>query len=197
VEPIDIEGVRASAAGRRLTERPPLADDVHDVLVDMLMNHTLAPGSRLNIEVLAKTLGVSPTPVREALARVEAEGLVVKEPRRGYLVAPLISLEDLHSLIDFRLLVEPEAAAAAARRATPEQAARLQELVRLRSHLHMYRLYYHARQGAATNVEHEIIADAIASGDLELAATAMRDHLHTAIKRIDDVFASGRAQMPA
>ena len=72
MEPIDIEGVRASAAGRRLTERPPLADDVHDVLVDMLMNHTLAPGTRLNIEVLAKTLGVSPTPVREALARVEA-----------------------------------------------------------------------------------------------------------------------------
>ena len=110
MEPIDIEGVRESAAGRRLTERPPLTDDVHEVLVDMLMNHTLAPGSRLNIEVLAKTLGVSPTPVREALARVEAEGMVVKEPRRGYLVAPLISLDDLHSLIDFRLLIEPEAA---------------------------------------------------------------------------------------
>jgi DNA-binding GntR family transcriptional regulator len=235
VEPIDIEGVRASAAGRRLTERPPLADDVHDVLVDMLMTHTLAPGSKLNIEVLAKTLGVSPTPVREALARVEAEGLVVKEPRRGYLVAPVISLDDLHSLIEFRLLVEPAAAAAATRRATPEQAARLQELarsggaddsndpavnrlgmlydarfhdavaeltgnpwlreslVRLRSHLHMYRLYYHARQGAATNVEHERIADAIATGEPELAETAMREHLHTAIKRIDDVFASGRA----
>ena len=42
-----------------------------------------------------------------------------------------------------------------------------ESLVRLRSHLHMYRLYYHARQGAATNVEHEVIADAIASGDPE------------------------------
>lgn len=239
MEPIDIAQVRESAAGRRLAERPPLADDVHDVLVDMLMNHTLAPGSRLNIESLAKTLGVSPTPVREALARVEAEGLVVKEPRRGYLVAPLISLDDLHSLIDFRLLVEPEAAAAACRRASPEQKAHLQELARsggtdasddpavnrlgmtydagfhdavaelagnpwlreslarLRSHLHMYRLYYHARQGAATNVEHVIIADAIAGDDPALAAEAMRNHLHTAIKRIDDVFASGRAPMRA
>lgn len=239
MDPIDIEGVRESAAGRRLTERPPLADDVHDVVVDMLMNHTLAPGSRLNIEVLAKTLRVSPTPVREALARVEAEGLVVKEPRRGYLVAPLISLDDLHSLIDFRLLIEPEAAAAAARRATPEQRAQLQalarsggadtsndpavnrlgmmydarfhdavaelagnpwlreSLARLRSHLHMYRLYHHAKTGAATNVEHELIADAIASGDPERAAAAMRNHLHTAIKRIDDVFASGRATMGA
>ena len=106
-----------------MTERAPLADDVHDVLVDMLMNHTLAPGSRLNIDALARTLGVSPTPVREALARDGGRGLVVKEPRRGYLVAPLISLDDLHALIDFRLLVEPEAAAAAARRATAEQAA--------------------------------------------------------------------------
>jgi DNA-binding GntR family transcriptional regulator len=70
-------------------------------------------------------------------------------------------------------------------------------LARLRSHLHMYRLYYHARQVAATHVEHEIIADAIASGDPERAAEAMRDHLRTAIQRIDDVFASGRAQMPA
>src|SRR3954466_8771847 len=59
VEQFDIESVRASAAGRRLTERQPLADDVHDVLVDMLMNHTLGAGSRLNIDALAKTLGVS------------------------------------------------------------------------------------------------------------------------------------------
>ena len=78
MEQFDIESVRASAAGRRLTERQPLADDVHDVLVDMLMNHTLGPGSRLNIDALAKTLGVSPTPVREALARIEAEGLIVR-----------------------------------------------------------------------------------------------------------------------
>jgi DNA-binding GntR family transcriptional regulator len=239
VEAIDIEGLRASAAGRRLSERQPLTDDVHDVLVDMLMNHTLAPGSRLNIEALAKMLGVSPTPVREALARLEAEGLVVKDPRRAYLVAPLITLDSLHALIDFRLLVEPAAAAAAARLATPEQAAHLQDLARsggtddsndpavnrrgmqydatfhdtvaalsgnpwlrealarLRSHLHMYRLYYHARQGAATNAEHVVIADAIAAADPDAAEAAMRDHLSTAIRRIDDVFASGRLTEPA
>jgi DNA-binding GntR family transcriptional regulator len=239
VEPIDIEGLRASPAGRRLSERQPLTDDVHDVLVDMLMNHNLEPGHRLNIDAVAKSLGVSPTPVREALARLEAEGLIVKEPRRGYLVTPLISLDDLHSLIDFRLLVEPAAAAAAARRATHEQAAALQalarsggiddsddpavnrrgmmydaafhdtvaeltgnpwlreSLARLRSHLHMYRLYHHARQGAATNVEHVLIADAIAQRDPEAAEEAMRNHLHTAIRRIDEVFASGRLPKPA
>ena len=49
----------------------------------------------------------------------------MKGPTRGYLVAPLISLENLHSLIDFRLLIEPAAAAAAARQATASQAADL------------------------------------------------------------------------
>jgi DNA-binding GntR family transcriptional regulator len=235
VDQIDIEGVvRTSAAGRRLTERQPLADDVHDVLVDMLMNHTLAPGSPLNIDALARTLGVSPTPVREAMARIEAEGLISKGSRRGYTVAPLITLDDLRSLIDFRLLVEPAAAAAAAKLATADEATALQalarsggtgesddpavnrldmsydatfhdtvaklagnvwmreSLARLRSHLHMYRLYYHVHHSSATNTEHVAIADAIAARDPDGAASAMRAHLEAAIARIEDVFASGR-----
>jgi len=230
--------IQSSDAGRRLAHRRPLTNDVYEVVVDMLMNHALGPGDRINIDSLARSLGVSPTPVREALARVESEGLIIKAPQRGYTVAPLITLDQLRELIELRLLIEPATAAAAAKRATVQQASELRSfartggagdndvaanrldmlydakfhdmiaefagnrliretLARLRSHLHMYRLYYHAGQGAATNVEHEVIADAIASGDPDVAAAAMRDHLHTAIKRIDDVFASGRAAMGA
>jgi len=239
VEDIDFEGVvQASAAGRRLTERQPLTDDVYDVLVDMLMNHSLGPGVRLNIDAVARTLGVSPTPVREALARIEATGLVHKAPRRrGYTVAPLITHDELRSLIDFRLLIEPAAAAAAAERASSEEAAALQafarsggvgdddpavnrldmiydatfhdmvaeltgnpwlrqSLAQLRSHLHMYRLYYHAHQAAATSSEHLAIADAIGNRDPDGAAAAMRAHLDTALKRTGDVFASGKLPMP-
>jgi DNA-binding GntR family transcriptional regulator len=222
---------RATQAGRRLSTRAPLVDDVHDALVDMLMNHDVNAGARLNIDALARALGVSPTPVREALARMEVEGLVIKEPRRSYTVAPLIGLDDLRALIDFRLIVEPAAAAAAARNASAEQATALKafarsggaghydatanrmdmiydasfhdtiaqlggnpwlrdSLVRLRSHLHMYRLYHHAQQAAATKPEHVAIAKAIASRDPEAAAEAMRTHLSTAMRRIDDVFAS-------
>ena len=64
---------RATQAGQRLSARAPLVDDVHGALVDMLMNHDVDPGSRLNIDALARGLGVSPTPVREALARMEAD----------------------------------------------------------------------------------------------------------------------------
>ncbi len=64
--------------------------------------------------------------------------------------------------------------------------------MRLRSHLHMYRLYHHAKQAAATKPEHVAIAEAIAARDPDAAAEAMRLHLTTAMKRIDDFFASGR-----
>jgi DNA-binding GntR family transcriptional regulator len=226
------DALRGSAS--RLAARQPLVDDVHDVLVDMLMNHTLPPGARLNIEALARTLGVSPTPVREALARAEAAGLVVKEPNRGYAVAPLIGLDELHTLMDFRLLVEPHAAAQAAERVDDEQAQGLldyahsggsggddpaasrldmlydaefhdmiaslsgnpwlrESLGRLRSHLHMYRLYHHAGQAAATKPEHVRIAEAIVARDPEAARVAMTQHLRTAMSRIDEVFSSGRA----
>jgi DNA-binding GntR family transcriptional regulator len=212
VDDFDIGDVaRATQAGRRLSARAPLVDDVHGALVDMLMNHDVDPGARLNIDAIARGLGVSPTPIREALARMEAEGLVVKEPRRSYTVAPLIGVEDLRALIDFRLLVEPAAAAAAARNATAEQdmvydatfhdmVAQLSgnvwlrdSLVRLRSHLHMYRLYHHARQAAATKPEHVAIATAVVAGEADAAAEAMRAHLCTAMRRIDDVFASAEA----
>ncbi|HST82195.1 MAG TPA: GntR family transcriptional regulator [Kineosporiaceae bacterium] len=232
MDPFDLGDVaRATQAGQRLSARAPLVDDVHGALVDMLMNHDVGPGARLNIDGLARALGVSPTPVREALARLEAQGLIVKEPRRSYMVAPLIGLEELRALIDFRLIVEPAAAAAAARNASAEAAAELvtfarsggagrrdatanrqdmiydakfhdmiaelsgnpwlrDSLARLRSHLHMYRLYHHAQQAAATKPEHVAIAKAIADGDADAAAEAMRTHLRTAIGRIDDAFAS-------
>ncbi|HUR03216.1 MAG TPA: GntR family transcriptional regulator [Nonomuraea sp.] len=229
--------LNATQAAQRLSTRQPLVNDVHEVLIDMLMNHALEPGSRLNIDSMARTLGVSPTPVREALARLEAQGLVVKEPRRSYTVAPLIGLNDLRALIDFRLLVEPTAAAAAARNTSAAEATALKafarsggsggqdstairldmiydatfhdtiaklsgnpwlrdSLVHLRSHLHMYRLYHHAQQAAATKPEHVAIAKAIAQRDPDAAAEAMRAHLTTAMKRIDDVFASGTLELP-
>ena len=51
-------------------------------------------------------------------------------------------------------------------------------------------LYHRARQGAATNAEHVAIAEAIARHGPDAAEAAMRTHVHTAIQRIDDVFAA-------
>ena len=102
-----------------------LVDDVHEAIKAMIMDHGIAPGARVSIDGLARDLGVSPTPVREALARLESAQLVVKEPLRGYRTTPLLTPEQLADLYRFRLLIEPWAAGRAAERADDTGRARL------------------------------------------------------------------------
>jgi DNA-binding GntR family transcriptional regulator len=105
--------------------RAVLADDVHEAIKAKIMDHAIAPGARVSIDGLARELGVSPTPVREALARLESAQLVVKEPLRGYRTTPLLSPDQLADLYRFRLLIEPWAAGRAAERADDAGRARL------------------------------------------------------------------------
>jgi DNA-binding GntR family transcriptional regulator len=114
----------ATSPGAR-PRRPVLVDDVHEAVKAMIMDDVLPPGARVSIDGLARELGVSPTPVREALARLESAGLVVKEPLRGYRTTPLLTLDELDDLYRFRLLIEPWAAARAAERAGADGRARL------------------------------------------------------------------------
>lgn len=83
-----------------------LPDEVYHKLVDMLSWGSLEPDARLSIEVLSKMLGVSSTPVREALARLEATGLVRRTARIGYRVSPLMSKDQMRELLDARLVLE-------------------------------------------------------------------------------------------
>ncbi|MBB2899475.1 DNA-binding GntR family transcriptional regulator [Kineococcus radiotolerans] len=102
-----------------------LSDTVHDAILELLMNRGLEPGSALRTQTLAVRLGVSATPVREALARLEGSGLVVRSARRGYRAAPLLSPEELAQLVDVRLLVEPGNAERACARSDDAFVARL------------------------------------------------------------------------
>src|SRR3982074_891458 len=98
--------------------RPPprmmLRDSVYEAIKGLLMDNDLAPGSRLSIDGLARELQVSPTPVREAMTRLESDGLVAKRPHAGYIVAPLMDRVALDNLYEIRLLIEPQAARLAA-----------------------------------------------------------------------------------
>jgi len=105
---------------RKAARRAPLADSLYEILRDQFINGTRAAGEPLNIAILSRELDVSQTPIREALARLEATGLVQREALRGYRVAPLFSEEDLVSLRDARLVLEPALTRAAAARVTPE-----------------------------------------------------------------------------
>jgi DNA-binding GntR family transcriptional regulator len=105
-----------------------LADDVYDIIRAALLSHQIEPGAHLNLDQLARDLHVSNTPVRQALARLEAEGLVTKEPYRGFSATPLVDMETLRELYEFRLLIEPSCAAKAALRAGDAPRARMSEL---------------------------------------------------------------------
>lgn len=86
------------------------------------------PGQRLKQQELARTLGCSPVPVREALHRLAAEGFVVIDPQRGARVADFNSRE-LEEIYEVRMLLEGRAAERAAACMTPETARRLRAIL--------------------------------------------------------------------
>ena len=90
-----------------------LADRVSHAVRRGILEGRLRPGENLSISDLATDLGVSHSPVREALQRLSSQGLVVLRPARSAIVAPL-ELADLREIYRLRRLIEVEAVARAA-----------------------------------------------------------------------------------
>ncbi len=86
--------------------KEPLKLTAYNTIKDRIVNCVYPPGSRLNEEALTAELGISRTPVRDALGRLEQEGLVRILPKRGLLITP-ISASDITALYEMRRLVEP------------------------------------------------------------------------------------------
>lgn len=103
---------------------------VYDLLRQRIIDGTLAADARLTEPVISAQLGVSRTPVREALRLLQAEALVVEQPTGGVRVAPL-AVTDLHRVYDVRARLEGLLARDACERARPADVARLSRLVDL------------------------------------------------------------------
>jgi DNA-binding GntR family transcriptional regulator len=101
-----------------------LSDEVFGILRAGIMSQDLASGTRLFEVDVAERLGVSRAPVREALRRLEQEGLVSSFPRRGAIVVGLPENE-IRAVYELRADIEAKAFAELAPRITPEQAAEL------------------------------------------------------------------------
>jgi DNA-binding GntR family transcriptional regulator len=112
----------------QIPRRASVGDDVYEVLLTRLISLKIAPGARINVDGLVKDLGVSQTPIRAALVRLEAEGLVVKTHLVGYSAAPLPSRRRFEQIFELRVLLEPVVAAKAARALTPQDRTALGEL---------------------------------------------------------------------
>lgn len=113
----------------RLSTRIPLADKVHDTLLVQCMNGIRPPGQRLNIGKLSRELNLSPTPIREARARLEHTGVVRRQALRDYEVEPPLTPTEIVQLMDARFLLEPTLASEATVRVTPEFLAELEEAI--------------------------------------------------------------------
>ena len=88
-----------------MNEYLPLRDVVFNTLRQAILKGELKPGERLLEIALAERLGVSRTPVREAMRKLEQEGLVVMIPRRGAQVAS-ITEKDLNDVLEVRITLE-------------------------------------------------------------------------------------------
>jgi DNA-binding GntR family transcriptional regulator len=97
-----------------------------ELIREAIVDGRLEPGSRLKEEELARELGISRTPVREALLMLQAEGLVEATPNRGAMVRAHTP-EDLDDLYQLRALLEGHATRRAATRISPEEIERLRE----------------------------------------------------------------------
>jgi DNA-binding GntR family transcriptional regulator len=97
-----------------------LAEEVATALRARIMSGELRPGDRIRLEEVAGQLGVSITPVREALLHLRGEDMVELEPRRGYVVAPM-SRQDVRDVFQLQGDIAGELAARVAARITDAQ----------------------------------------------------------------------------
>jgi len=140
-------------------DRPNLSKQVADALRQRVVRGTIPAGVRINEVHLAAELGVSRTPLREALMSLVTEGSIAVEPRRGFFARPL-TREEFEQIAPIRALLDPAAL----------------ELAGLPSRKHLGRLREINRQiGAATEPERIIALDD--AFHLELVAGCPNDVL--------------------
>ena len=123
------QGVAMAAVIRPLQRPVPLRQSVYDALIDLIVGGELPPGQHMVETDLARQLGVSRQPIREALHRMEAEGWVDLRPSQGAFVHVPTDAE-VDNLLDVRALLEAETARLAA--AVPAGPVKAAQLARLR-----------------------------------------------------------------
>jgi DNA-binding GntR family transcriptional regulator len=117
----------AQRGGRLRLRRAQLSDEVAGHLRAAIMSGALRPGTFIRLDETAAKLGVSATPVREALLKLRGEGMVQLEPHRGHVVLPL-SRQDVDDIFWVQATIAKELAASAAERITDAEIDELEHI---------------------------------------------------------------------
>ncbi|WP_028033525.1 GntR family transcriptional regulator [Chelativorans sp. J32] len=115
-------------AGSATTAPASVSERIYLALRQEIMRCEIAPGATLDAASIARQYDVSKTPVRDAMQKLAADGLVTILPRSGYRVAP-ITFQAVHEILDLRAAIGPHAARQAARYATAADIAVLRQIV--------------------------------------------------------------------
>ena len=155
-----------------MNEYLPLRDVVFNTLRQAILHGELKPGERLMEIQLANKLGVSRTPIREAIRKLELEGLVHIIPNKGAFVEG-VTLQDVKDIYEIRTLLEGLCARWAAERITQEQLEELEEIVFLSD-------FHYSKENWDQILEldnrfHEMVYEACASKEL---TRVLRDYHH-------------------
>lgn len=110
------------------TTHAPVSERIYQALRQEIMRCEIVPGTTLDAASIAHHYEVSKTPVRDAMQKLAADGLVTVLPRSGYRVAP-ITFQAVHDILDLRAAIGPHAARQAARYATAADIALLRQIV--------------------------------------------------------------------
>ncbi len=159
----------------KLDNYQPLREVIFDTLRNAIVNGDLKPGERLMEVYLAEQMGVSRTPVREAIRKLEADGLVMMEPRRGTRVAE-ISVKDIVDVLEVRSALDRLATGLAAKFIQPAQIKQLEVIHK------QYASYVQKEniEGAIKkDIEfHDIIYIASGNPRLVAAASSLKEHIY-------------------
>ena len=158
------------------------SNHIYDILRSKILDHEIPPATKINIHGVARDLGVSPTPVREALRLLQGDRLVVSTSNKGYQTTPVISADEVSDLFEFRLIVEPWAAAVVAtNRLRNPGKAMLEEIDSLREMLDLPE-FRHILVSHDTRFHNMLLA---ATGNSAAVIAFEQLHFHLHLFRID------------
>lgn len=157
---------------------PTMVERAYEYLLTQLMSLSIAPGERIAIDTVARQLGISQTPVREAMSQLEAEKLVFKMPNVGYRASPQMTRDEVRDLYTLRQLIEPYAAARAAEAMTDASIAILEAIDRDMSSVVAGDARAYSRFAEADAKLHRLIATGSGNRLIEEAIERLHAHLH-------------------
>jgi GntR family transcriptional regulator, rspAB operon transcriptional repressor len=108
-------------------EHQHINEKIYEVLLSRIVSQQFLPGQRLQVDEIAAALGVSRTPVKDAINRLAVEGLIVVVPRKGTFVVS-ITPQGIEDLFDVRMMIELHAAELAVARGTDQDISDLERL---------------------------------------------------------------------